>query len=108
MLRNASDATLATLTEVVPLLTGKPALRVAEADTPQAIRSIRYSIAQPKAKRSVVGFVVPGVIESLERTPSAEVDARQNLPRVIDPYSVPVEQARVFSVPERRARCFCG
>ena len=92
LLRNASDATLATLTEVVPLLTGKPALRVAEADTPQAIRSIRYSIAQPKAKPSVVGFVVPGIIESLARTPSAQVDARQNLPRVVDPYSAPVDQ----------------
>ena len=56
------------------------------------VRSIRYSVAQPKAKRSVVGFVVPGVIESLARTPSAQVDARQNLPRVVDPYSAPVDQ----------------
>ena len=56
------------------------------------VRSIRYSIAQPASERSVVGFVMPGQVEELERLPYQSREEPRNHPRLISPYNRRVEE----------------
>ena len=90
--RSSTAATLETVAIPVIDLAGAPSLSVLPMQQPRQARSIRYALSQNKSERSVVGFVLPGLLESLEQDIRESIDRRQLRPRVVDPFSAPVRQ----------------
>lgn len=86
-LRTSADVVLETVNTVRAQLVGVASLRVVEASVVRTIRNIRYQFVQPVSRRTVLGFVVPGLVDQLTNAPVSVVERQSNLPVVVDPFN---------------------
>lgn len=91
-LRDRVGRVLQTLVQDRAAVSGQPSLVVTEAGGVRSVRSYRFFVSQPASRRTVVGFVLVGVVEELLVDPFGSTERRTNLPVVVDPFEDLIER----------------